>query len=40
MKDKSIKTTLDIYSHVLPDTQLEAVRAIERVFSGSLGGSR
>ncbi|MGB9791892.1 MAG: tyrosine-type recombinase/integrase [Thermacetogeniaceae bacterium] len=32
---KSIKTTLDIYSHVLPDTQKEAVRVVERILKGS-----
>jgi len=30
----SVKITLDIYSHVLPDTQEEAVRAVERALAG------
>jgi integrase len=34
----SVKITLDTYSHVLPDTQAEAVRAMERVFSAVSGG--
>ncbi|WP_027717389.1 tyrosine-type recombinase/integrase [Desulfovirgula thermocuniculi] len=29
----SVKVTLDTYSHVLPDTQREAVRAVEEFFS-------
>ncbi len=28
----SVKITLDTYSHVLPDTQAEAVKAMEKVF--------
>ena len=28
----SIKVTMDTYSHVLPDTQRQAVDAMERIF--------
>ena len=31
----SVKITLDTYSHVLPDTQEEAVRAVERALTGA-----
>lgn len=35
----SVKITLDIYSHVLPDTQEEAVRAVERALGACRVGN-
>lgn len=36
----TVSLTLDVYSHVLPDTQQEATRAIERVFGGKAVSKR
>ncbi len=35
----SIRITLDIYSHVLPDMQDQAAAALEGVLSGTLSGA-